>query len=101
MIGVAGGGWAAWRDCTLRELVVAYDAHQLDKWDQTALVACLVSNLTTTVGNLASKRGRRKPRQLTDFHPFRAARSAGTRITKSTFGVLRMIGDAIRRRGCE
>lgn len=102
MIGVLGGGWHAWKDCTLRELVYAYDAHQLDRWDQTAMISCLISNLTTTLGNVArgfaGKSGNRKPASVVSFNPYRSAKSTAGRITKKTFQTLRMIGDALKQR---
>lgn len=81
---------------TYRELITAYDASLMERWDRTSLVASLVHNLGTVVISMASK-AKPKPRTAAHFHPFRQTPKKGLKITTDpdSFQNLRMIGNLI------
>lgn len=100
MTGVLGWSPRDWLPLTLRQLVQAYDGRLVEGWDRNSLVACLVSNLTSVVNNLASKGAKSKPKTIYDFHPYRdrPAGGRGLKINAENFGVLKTIANAFAKR---
>ena len=93
MIGILGWNPNDVWSLTLRELVIAYDAKLVNQWDQSAMIATLTANISVVVLNLMGKRER--PKQMTDFHPFRISKRRGAIITD--IKLLKPVGDALVR----
>lgn len=93
MIGVLG--WKpkdAW-PLTLRDFILIYEAKVINDWDHTATTAALIHNLTVVVCQLGSGgKSKAKPKSMLHFHPFRAKRPQGLRITADSIQDLKMIG---------
>lgn len=81
---------------TLKELVLQWDAYQIDRWWHTALLAQQLYNIQTILVNALSKKSKMKPKNITEFHPYvEKSKPAMTRITKKNFGLLKVIGNAL------
>ena len=84
-----------WLGLSLKELVIAHDAHTLNAWDHTSAISAMIYNLRTVVIGVHSKRPP-KPKNISDLHPYRRKeRNQGMKITPDNFGVLRQVGNSM------
>lgn len=81
---------------TLREMTIAYDAFQLDRWWHTAVISSQLHNLQSIVANIG---GKNKPKFKTpsECHPFVESKPRGIKIkpTKEGMDFLMMLGNAL------
>lgn len=96
MIGLLGLSEADWPGMTLKSLVIRYDTVMLNQWDQAATTHALLHNLTVTVANAVAGKTTQRPKQMTDFHPYRD--NEANKVVVRDITVLRMIGDSMVRR---
>ena len=92
--------WEPWEQMTLREALFMHDAHVLDSWDHTAMVASNVYNVSVTVSN--ANGGKAKARSMTYFHPYRRNQRSGMRVNADNIQTLRQLFGAFvggRKRG--
>lgn len=91
MMGVLGWTPTIVDRCTLKTLVVAYEAKLIDAWNHTAHICSAVHNLTVLVSYLGGK-SKMKPEPPIEFHPLlRHKKRKGLRITHKNFQDLRAI----------
>jgi len=97
MLGVIGWTIDAVANLTLRQVTDAYDAKVLNDWDQTSSIACGIANVSGIMVSYMSKK-RVRPRDMTDFHPYRKKKRRGMIVQPEDIGVLRMVGNALMGR---
>lgn len=79
---------------TLRELTLIYEAKIVNDWDHTACLSALTHNLTVVVCQLGSGgKSKARSRSMLHFHPFRAKKPLGLRITSANISDLKLIGN--------
>lgn len=79
---------------TLKEALLLHDAHVLETWDHTAMIASTTYNVGVTVAN--SNGSKAKARGMTYFHPYRSNTERGLKITPDNFQLLRTLFASVR-----
>lgn len=81
---------------TARRLIIAYDAHLIEKWNHTAQLSAMLHNLTITVVNALGAKRKHPPKSPLDYHPYlKKNKTGGVRITPSNIGELKSLGKAL------